>query len=88
MCSGAAATELDGAAHESAHGVLIGAGAKILGNITIGEGAKVGAGSIVLDSVAPFTTVVGVPARPIARNAAMAALTMDQTWPHDHDRTG
>ncbi len=69
-------------------GVLIGAGAKILGNITIGEGAKVGAGSIVLDSVAPFTTVVGVPARPIARNAAMAALTMDQTWPHDHDRTG
>ncbi len=69
-------------------GVLIGAGAKILGNITIGEGAKVGAGSIVLDSVAPFTTVVGVPARPVARNAAMAALTMDQTWPHDHDRTG
>ena len=69
-------------------GVLIGAGAKILGNITIGEGAKVGAGSIVLDSVAPFTTVVGVPARPIARNAAMAALTMDQTWPHDHDRSG
>ncbi len=69
-------------------GVLIGAGAKILGNITVGEGAKVGAGSIVLDNVAPFTTVVGVPARPVARNAAMAALTMDQTWPHDHDRTG
>jgi serine O-acetyltransferase len=68
--------------------VLIGAGAKILGNITIGEGAKVGAGSIVLDDVAPFTTVVGVPARPVARNVAMAALTMDQTWPHDHDRTG
>ena len=69
-------------------GVLIGAGAKILGNITIGEGAKVGAGSIVLDSVSPFTTVVGVPARPVARNAAMAALTMDQTWPHDHERSG
>ncbi len=64
-------------------GVLIGAGAKILGNIEIGEGAKVGAGSIVLDDVAPFTTVVGVPARPVGRNAAMAALTMDQTWPHD-----
>ena len=67
-------------------GVLIGAGAKILGNIRIGEGAKVGAGSIVLDDVAPFTTVVGVPAKPVARNAAMAALTMDQTWPHEHDR--
>jgi len=67
-------------------GVLIGAGAKILGNVEIGEGAKVGAGSIVLDDVAPFTTVVGVPARPVGRNTAMAALTMDQTWLHD--RTG
>ncbi|MCX7380924.1 MAG: serine O-acetyltransferase [Alphaproteobacteria bacterium] len=64
-------------------GVLIGAGAKILGNIEVGEGAKVGAGSIVLDDVAPFTTVVGIPARPVGRIAGMAALTMDQTWPHD-----
>ena len=46
-------------------GVLIGAGAKLIGNITIGEGAKIGAGSVVLDDVAPHTTVVGVPARPI-----------------------
>ena len=69
-------------------GVRHGAGAKILGNIEIGEGAKVGSGSVVLDDVAPFTTVVGVPARPVGRNVAMAALTMDQTWPHDHDRTG
>lgn len=67
-------------------GVLIGAGAKILGNIEVGEGAKVGAGSIVLDDVAPFTTVVGIPARPVGRIAGLAALTMDQTWPHD--RTG
>ena len=37
-------------------GVLIGAGAKILGNVEVGEGAKVGAGSIVLASVQPFTT--------------------------------
>ncbi len=64
-------------------GVLLGAGAKVLGNIEVGEGAKVGAGSIVLDDVAPFTTVVGVPARPVARNVAMPALTMDQNWPHD-----
>ena len=44
-------------------GVLISAGAKILGNIRIGEGAKVGAGSVVLDDVPPHTTVAGVPAR-------------------------
>lgn len=43
-------------------GVLIGTGATILGNIEIGKGAKVGAGSVVLKSVAPCTTVVGVPA--------------------------
>lgn len=44
-------------------GVLVSTGAKILGNIEIGEGAKVGAGSVVLEPVAPHTTVVGVPAR-------------------------
>lgn len=43
-------------------GVLISAGAKILGNIEIGEGAKVGAGSVVTRAVPPHTTVVGVPA--------------------------
>ncbi len=63
-------------------GVLIGAGAKILGNIEVGEGAKVGAGSVVLSSVAPYTTVVGVPARPVGpRNTCMPALTMDQSLP-------
>ena len=44
-------------------GVLISAGAKILGNIHIGEGAKVGAGSVVLQDVPPHTTVAGVPAK-------------------------
>jgi serine O-acetyltransferase len=63
-------------------GVLIGAGAKILGNITVGEGAKVGAGSIVLESVHPYTTVVGNPARPVGvRHTTMPALTMDQSLP-------
>lgn len=47
-------------------GVLIGAGAKLIGNIKIGTGAKIGAGSVVLDDVEPHTTVVGVPARPVA----------------------
>ena len=44
-------------------GVLISAGAQILGNIEIGEGAKVGAGSVVLKDVPPHTTAVGVPAQ-------------------------
>ena len=60
-------------------GVLIGAGAKILGNIEIGEGAKVGAGSVVLRNVPAYTTVVGNPAKPTGpRNTIMPALTMDQ----------
>ncbi len=47
-------------------GVMIGAGAKVLGNIRVGEGAKIGAGSVVLEDVEPFTTVAGVPARPVS----------------------
>ncbi|MFT3991464.1 MAG: serine O-acetyltransferase [Luteolibacter sp.] len=43
-------------------GVLLGAGAKILGRVEIGTGAKVGAGSVVLHPVPPHTTVAGVPA--------------------------
>ena len=43
-------------------GVLIGAGAKILGRVEIGTGAKIGAGSVVLQDVPPHTTVAGVPA--------------------------
>lgn len=63
-------------------GVLIGAGAKVLGNIEIGEGAKIGAGSIVLEAVPPYTTVVGNPARRIGtRHRDLPSLTMDQTLP-------
>ena len=47
-------------------GVMIGAGAKVLGNIKVGEGAKIGAGSVVLEDVPAFTTVAGVPARPVS----------------------
>jgi 4-hydroxy-tetrahydrodipicolinate synthase len=45
------------------HGVLIGAGATILGNIEVGANARIGAGSVVVKPVAPGTTVAGVPAR-------------------------
>lgn len=44
-------------------GVTIGAGAKVLGNITIGENSNVGAGSVVVDNVPENSTVVGVPGR-------------------------
>jgi serine O-acetyltransferase len=47
------------------HGVLIGAGAKILGNIEIGHCARIAAGSVVLKSVPHNTTVAGVPAKVI-----------------------
>jgi serine O-acetyltransferase len=59
-------------------GVLIGVGAKILGHVEIGEGAKIGAGSVVLTSVAPHTTVAGVPAHLIGRPiVAEPAFNMD-----------
>lgn len=64
-------------------GVLIGAGAKILGNIEIGEGAKVGAGSVVVAPVAPYTSVVGIPARPVGKakpGSEMPGVTMIQTF--------
>lgn len=52
--------------HPKIHrGVMIGAGAKVLGNIEVGEDARIAAGSVVLESVPPRCTVAGVPARPI-----------------------
>ncbi|GHC47598.1 serine O-acetyltransferase [Roseibacillus persicicus] len=48
-------------------GVLIGAGAKILGRVEICEGAKIGAGSVVLNDVEAHTTVAGVPAEVVGR---------------------
>ncbi len=44
-------------------GVMISAGAKVLGAVRIGEGSKIGAGSVVLKDVPPHSTVVGVPGR-------------------------
>ena len=52
-------------------GVMIGAGAKILGNIEIGENSRIAAGSVVLLAVPPGATVAGVPAR-IVRSSATA----------------
>jgi serine O-acetyltransferase len=60
-------------------GVMIGAGAKILGNVRIGDGSKVAAGSVVLHDVPPHATVAGVPAKIVGRPATdQPARHMDQ----------
>ena len=61
------------------NGVLIGAGAKVLGNIRVGERSRIAAGSVVLSDVPPCTTVAGVPARVVGEaGCAQPSLTMDQ----------
>ncbi len=66
------------------NGVLIGAGAKVLGNVEIGECARIGAGSVVLTNVEPMTTVAGVPAKVVGRNIVESpALCMDHLLPGD-----
>lgn len=68
-------------------GVLISAGAKILGNVEVGEGAKVGGGAVVLTDVPPHTTFVGVPAKMVGRpGTPEPALEMDH-WLSAEDQT-
>lgn len=65
-------------------GALISVGAKVLGNIEIGEGAKVAAGSVVLKPVEPHCTVAGVPAKPVgACKESSPSETMDQSFYYD-----
>jgi serine O-acetyltransferase len=61
--------------------VMLGAGAKILGNIEVGAYSKVAAGSVVLKTVPPRTTVAGVPATVVRihRVDEIPAAEMDQT---------
>lgn len=47
--------------------VVVAAGAKVLGSFTVGEGAKIGAGSVVLKKVPPHSTVVGIPGQVVMR---------------------
>jgi cysteine synthase A len=60
-------------------GVFIGNNANVLGNVTIGENSRVGAGSVVLSDVPPNSTVVGVPAHIVYRNGERVLITD----PHD-----
>lgn len=57
--------------------VIIGAGAKVLGPITVGDNARVGSNAVVVDSVPADTTVVGVPARPVERKLPRPAPEFD-----------
>ena len=59
--------------------VLIGAHASILGNIRIGDGAKIAAGSVVLKPVPENCTVAGVPAKPVGGSCGDPAAAMDQS---------
>jgi len=47
--------------------VFIGAGAKVIGAVAVGDGARIGANAVVVKDVEAHTTVVGIPARPVAR---------------------
>jgi len=59
-------------------GAVIGAGAKVLGNITIGENAKVGANSVVVKDVPADCTAVGIPARVLKRGYDKSPLSHDK----------
>jgi serine O-acetyltransferase len=71
-------------------GVLVGSGAKVLGNIELGQGSRVAASSVVLDPVPPRATVAGIPAKivsiaePLGPDC-MPSLNMDQTVPHERE---
>lgn len=57
------------------NGVVIGGGAKVLGNIVVGENSRVGAGSVVLRDVPENSTIVGVPGHIIFRNGKRVVIT-------------
>ena len=64
--------------------VLIGAGAKVLGNIKVGACSRVAAGSVVLSEVPPNVTVAGVPAKIVgSAGCAEPARSMEQGWVDD-----
>jgi serine O-acetyltransferase len=69
-----------GKRHPTIHdGVFIGNNANVLGNITVGENSRIGAGSVVLSDVPPNSTVVGVPGHIVYRSGARVLITD----PHD-----
>jgi serine O-acetyltransferase len=59
------------------HNIVVGAGAKILGAITIGDHSKIGAGSVVVTEVPPHSTVVGIPGRIVQRSGDKRTTAID-----------
>ncbi|MFB6356772.1 MAG: serine O-acetyltransferase [bacterium] len=60
--------------------VVVGTGAKVLGNITIGEGSRIGAGSVVVQSVPANSTVVGIPGRVVKKKGEkIPTVSLDHT---------
>ena len=63
------------------NGVLIGAGAKVLGNIKVGSCSRIAAGSVVLEEVPPMKTVAGVPAKIVGEaGCSQPSMTMDHLF--------
>ncbi len=60
-------------------GAFIGIGAKILGDITIGKGAKIGANAVVVKDVPAFATAVGIPAHIIPLKTNVKSLSLDES---------
>jgi serine O-acetyltransferase len=67
---------------------VIGTGAKVLGNITIGENSKVGANSVVVKDVPDDTTAVGVPARNITKGTIKSPLSHNKLPDIDRELFG
>jgi serine O-acetyltransferase len=57
--------------------VIVGAGAAVLGPIRVGDGARIGSGSVVIEEVPPNTTVVGIPGKVVYGQRADAAMAVD-----------
>ena len=67
-------------------GVLIGAGAKVLGNIRVGDCSRIAAGSVVLHDVEPRKTVAGIPAKVVGESGCpQPSLSMDHLFPAGSD---
>jgi serine O-acetyltransferase len=64
------------------HNVIVGAGAQVLGGFTVGEGARIGANAVVVSEVPAHTTVVGIPAKPVARAPIVNPVADDPFLPY------